>query len=187
MAAPAHRPRVSETPGGAVRLFERNFLPGDTQIAFRTAVLRAAGGYDPAIVGPESFDVLLRAIRRGARVAFGDEAGYRMHAYPGSVSRQIDRQAHALALVLRKHAYDDVRRLYRIAGYDLRIANWALVSLALFRRDPKAALHFLDEASPDSSDRDDVIEPDAFMAASRELAARLSPRHDSAVTRRPES
>jgi len=76
-------------PRGAVRLFERNFLPGDTQVAFRVRTFRDAGGYDPSIAGPESYDVLLRAIRRGARLSFGDEAGYRMHAYPQSLSRNV--------------------------------------------------------------------------------------------------
>lgn len=147
-------------PRGAVRLFERNFLPGDTQVAFRVAAYREAGGYDQAICGPESFDVLLRAIRRGARIACGDAAGYRMHAYPGSISRNVARQTAAIATVLRKHAYKDVRELYLASGYDPRIVSWGLVSMASFRQDPKSALRFLDEASPKHGDPAIVLEPD---------------------------
>ena len=54
-------PAFLRRPGGSVRLFERNLLPGDTQVAFRLSEFREAGGYDPAIGGPESFDLLLRA------------------------------------------------------------------------------------------------------------------------------
>ena len=146
--------------GGALRLFERNFLPGDTQVAFRTHVFRDAGGYDPAIRGPESFDLLLRAIQRGARLAAGDEVGYRMYAYPGSLSRNLDRQRAALMLALRKHQYADVRRMYRDAGYDPRVASWALVMLAQFRGESGQALAFLDDASPRGTDDAKVLEPD---------------------------
>ncbi len=145
---------------GALRLFERNFLPGDTQVAFRTQVFRDAGGYDPAIRGPESYDLLLRAIHRGARLAVGDEVGYRMYAYPGSLSRNLDRQRAALMLALGKHRYEDVRRMYLDAGHDVRVASWALVMLAQFRGEPRAALAFLDDASPRSADAAELLEPD---------------------------
>ena len=153
-------PEFLRGPRSAVRLFERNFLPGDTQVAFRVAAYREAGGYDPAICGPESFDVLLRAVRRGARIGYGSEAGYRMHAYPASVSRNVSRQTAAIAAVLRKHAYKDVRELFLASGYDSRVAAWGLVSMASFRQDPKSALRFLDEASPKPGDPAVVLEPD---------------------------
>ncbi|MGH8021906.1 MAG: glycosyltransferase family 2 protein, partial [Opitutaceae bacterium] len=47
------------------RLFERNHLPGDTQVGFRVAAFRDAGGCDAAAFGAESFDILLRVIARG--------------------------------------------------------------------------------------------------------------------------
>ena len=144
MAAPLFLRR----PGGAVRLFERNFLPGDSQVGLRTSMVRQAGGYDAAIIGPESYDVLLRAIAHGARFGWTDTVGYRMHAYPGSLSRNLTRQREVLTHVLRKHAYNNVLRLYEAAGYDERIANWALVSMALYRGEPDAALLYLDAASP---------------------------------------
>ena len=153
-------PGYLRQPGGPVRLFERNGLPGDTQVAFRTDVFRAAGGYDPDVVGPESYDLLLRAVRGGARLAFGDTAGYRMHAYPGSVSRQLPRQRAALARALGKHRYEDVRALYEDHGYSPRIAAWALVSMALFRGEPARALAFLAAACPDTANPAEVLEPD---------------------------
>jgi len=146
--------------GGSLRLFERNFLPGDTQVAFRVETYRRAGRYDPRIYGPESFDVLLRAVRNGATLGIGDEVGYRMYAYPGSVSRNIGRQRAALAMAVRKHQYEDVRRLYLEAGLAPRIASWALVMMALFREEPAAALRFLDEASPAHADAGEILEPD---------------------------
>jgi glycosyltransferase involved in cell wall biosynthesis len=152
-------PSFLRVPGGAVRLFERNFLPGDTQVAFRVPVFREAGGYDPAIAGPESLDILLRAIRRGATFTFDDEVGYRMYAYPGSLSRDIARQSTAIAAALAKHDYADVRDLYRRSGHSDRVTNWALVSLALFRKDPASALEFLEAASPATADPADVLEP----------------------------
>ena len=142
------------------RLFERNHLPGDTQVAFRTAVFRAAGGYDPAVYGVESFDLLLRAVASGARFHFGPEAGYRMYAYPQSVSRDLARQRAALAAALRKHDYEAVRGLCRAAGEPARVAAWVLVSMALYRGEPDAALTFLDEASPAGVDPGEILEPD---------------------------
>jgi glycosyltransferase involved in cell wall biosynthesis len=141
-------------------LFERNYLPGDTQVAFRTTVFREAGGYDPAVYGVESFDLLLRAMVRGARFRFGCEAGYRMYAYPQSVSRNLARQRGALATALRKHDYDRVKGLILAAGEPARVAAWVLVSMALFREEPEAALRFLDEASPADADPAEILECD---------------------------
>ena len=141
------------------RLFERNHLPGDTQVAFRTSVFRAAGGYDPAVYGVESFDLLLRTVALGARFHFGHEAGYRMYAYPQSVSRNLVRQRAALAGALRKHDYERVRALCREAGESGRVVAWVLVSMALYRGEPAAALAFLDEASPPEADPAEVLEP----------------------------
>lgn len=153
-------PSFLKKPGAAVRLFERNYLPGDTQVAFRPDVFRAAGGYNPAVVGPESFDLLLRAISSGARLWFGDAAGYRMHAYPTSLSRNLARQRDALAVALRVHDDAAVRRLYLSAGYSERMAAWALVMLSQFRHDPLAALRHLDTASPAGADPATILEAD---------------------------
>ena len=142
------------------RLFERNHLPGDTQVGFRVATLRAAGGYDPEVYGVESFDLLLRAIAGGARFSYGDAVGYRMFAYAGSVSRNLERQRAALAVALKKHDYERVRQLCRAAGQPNRVAAWVLVSMALFRGEPNAALRFLDEASPADADPGEILEWD---------------------------
>ncbi len=146
--------------GAWVRLFERNYLPGDTQVAFRTIAYRKAGGYDPAVFGAESFDILLRVLRGGARFSLGEDVGYRMFAYPDSVSRNLKRQRAALAIALRKHSYADVERMYREAGISDKVATWGLVSLALFCNDPEAALLFLERASKASTPTDKVLEPD---------------------------
>jgi glycosyltransferase involved in cell wall biosynthesis len=153
-------PQYLKVPGGAVRLFERNNLPGDSQVAFKTDVYRNAGGFDPAIHGPESFDVMLRAVAHGARLAAGDAVGYRMYAYPGSVSRGLARQRAALARALGKHSYDGIQRLYTAAGYSDRIAAWAVVIVAQFRDDALTALRFLDQACPADADPSDVLEPE---------------------------
>lgn len=142
------------------RLFERNHLPGDSQIGFRVAAFRAAGGYDSGVFGAESFDVLLRAVARGARFSYGDVSGYRMFAYPDSVSRNLVRQRASLAAALKKHKYDDVRRKCLAAGEPARVAGWVLVSMALFRNEPEAALRFLEEASPAEADPDEILERD---------------------------
>jgi glycosyltransferase involved in cell wall biosynthesis len=145
---------------GPLRLFERNLLPGDTQVAFRVETYRRAGGYDPTICGPESFDLLLRALRGGATIGIGSEVGYRMYAYPWSLSRNLGRQRASLAVALRKHEYEDVRRLYLDAGLRPRLAAWALVMMAQFRDEPAAALRYLDEACPEESDPLEILEPD---------------------------
>lgn len=153
-------PHFLRAPGAAVRLFERNFLPGDTQVGFRVATYRAAGGYNPAVCGPESFDLLLRAIGQGARLHCGDAIGYRMYAYPGSLSRDLPRQRAALALALRAHDDERVTRLYQSAGFPARITSWALAMLAQFRGDLHTALRHVDTACPPGSDPLEVLEPE---------------------------
>ena len=143
-----------------VRLFERNYLPGDTQVGFRTQVFRDAGGYDPHVFGPESYDLLLRSIAKGARFSYLRENGYRMYAYPGSVSRDLPRIRSATALALRKHAYEKVRNLCLSAGYSPRVAAWVLVSMATFREEFDSALAFLEQASPVDADPLSILEPD---------------------------
>jgi glycosyltransferase involved in cell wall biosynthesis len=164
-ATGAHLRRLTAPPflrgaHGAVRLFERNFLPGDSPVGFRVDVFRDAGGYDAAIYGPESYDLLLRTIARGARFSWSDEVGYRIYAYADSVSRNLARQRAALAAALRKHGYESVRALYLRAGYPPRVAAWALVSMALFRSEPDQVLRFVDEASSASSNPSEVLEPE---------------------------
>ncbi|MFN7914076.1 MAG: glycosyltransferase family 2 protein [Vicinamibacterales bacterium] len=153
-------PSFLQTPRGAVRLFERNWLPGDSPVGFRVSAFREAGGYDAGVYGPESYDLLLRAIARGARFSWRNTVGYRIFAYPDSVSRHMARQRAAVATALRKHRYEAVLKLYLDAGYAPRLAMWALVSMALFRQEPAAALTCLNVASPESGDPDLVLEPE---------------------------
>jgi glycosyltransferase involved in cell wall biosynthesis len=150
---------ISE-PNGQFRLFERNYLPGDTQVGFRVETFRTAGGYDPTIFGPESYDLLLRAIADGATFLHLPESGYRMYAYPKSVSRNLPGIRAATATSLRKHNYDDVRRLCLDAGYPQRIISWILVAMATFREEYEIALEFLEQASPAESDSLAVLDPD---------------------------
>lgn len=153
-------PAFLQRPGGALRLFERNWLPGDSPVGFRTETFRRAGGYDPAVFGPESYDLLLRALMQDARFGWSAEVGYRIYAYPGSVSRQVERQRAAVATALKKHEYEAVRQRLVAAGYSGRIAAWSLVSMALFRREYGAALQFIDEASPADANPLEVLEAD---------------------------
>jgi glycosyltransferase involved in cell wall biosynthesis len=145
---------------GQFRLFERNYLPGDTQVGFRVETFRAAGGYDPQIFGPESYDLLLRAIANGATFFHLQESGYRMYAYPKSVSRDLQRIRSATANALRKHTYEDVCRMCRAAGYRPGVTAWMLVSMAIFREEFHSALEFLEDTSPTESNSLAIIEPD---------------------------
>ena len=153
-------PQFLQWRGGALRLFERNWLPGDSPVGFRTEVFRKAGGYDPAVYGPESYDLLLRALMQGARFGWSPEVGYRIYAYPGSVSRNVERQRKAVATALKKHDYEDVRQRMQAAGYSPRVAAWSLVSMALFRQEFGPALRFIDEASPVDANPLEVLEAD---------------------------
>lgn len=142
-----------------VRLFERMYLPGPGVIAARTAVARAIG-YDPALHGGEDTDFLLRGLARGARVRLQEEAGYRLYAYPASLSRDRDRQRRMYRQALRKHAYGDVEVLYDAAGVRREITVWALVSIAMFREDHASALTFVDRAERLCAAPDAILEPD---------------------------
>lgn len=145
---------------GQFRLFERNYLPGDTQVGFRVETFRSAGGYDPDIFGPESYDLLLRAIANGAAFFHLQESGYRMYAYPKSVSRNLPGIRSATAKSLRKHTYENVCSLCQTAGYPTRTITWMLVSMAIFRKEFDTALEFLEKASPVDSDPLEIVDPD---------------------------
>ena len=153
-------PAFLRAPGGSVRLFERNWLPGDSQVGFRTSTFREAGGYDPAVYGAESYDLLLRALSRGASFSWSEAVGYRMFAYPGSVSRNIPRQRAAVARALRGHDHDTIRHLYMRAGHNPRVTAWALACVALHRDEPAAALRFVEEGSPPDANPSEILEPD---------------------------
>jgi glycosyltransferase involved in cell wall biosynthesis len=140
------------------RLFERNYLPGAGVIGFCADFAKRIG-YDPLLHGPEDIDFILRAVKAGARICLLESIGYRLYAYPQSISRQIDNQRRMYRNLLRKHSYEDVRILYTQAGHDARIAAWGLVSMALFREDYARALDFLTKAQELMENPGEVLEP----------------------------
>ncbi len=166
-----------------MQLFERNYLPGDTQVGFRVSTFRAAGGYDKNIFGPESFDLLLRSLMKDARFAFCAEVGYRMYAYPESVSRDLSTQRQALRNALLKYDLDTVARKSREAGYSPSSIRWTLVSMAMFREEWELALDLVGQC--DDSDQSNGVLPlcprpgawgKAFFRGTAYLMLR---RHDS--------
>ena len=82
-------------------LLVRNRFVTSTIVA-RVDVLRAAGRFDPALQGPEDYDLWLRAARR-APVANLDVplSGYR-EATPGSLSKNADRMEAGMRAILAK-------------------------------------------------------------------------------------
>jgi tetratricopeptide (TPR) repeat protein len=102
----------------------------------------------------------LRAIANGATFFHLQESGYRMYAYPESVSRNLQRIRSATANALRKHTYEDVCRMCRAAGYRPGVTAWMLVSMAIFREEFHSALEFLEDTSPTESNSLAIIEPD---------------------------
>jgi glycosyltransferase involved in cell wall biosynthesis len=143
-----------------VREFERNYLPGDGVAAFRTRSL-ARLGYDAVI--SSDMDVILRAIVAGYRFSLLDEIGYRIHAYPRSLSRFGTELRRTYQSALLKHSYERVRQLYLQAPYNPRITAWGLVSMALFRQEYEPALSFVGEAAGLMTDPAEIIEPDGPM------------------------
>lgn len=131
-------PPFLQGPGGWVRLFERNYLPGPGVIGFRPEALRRVG-YDAGQHGPEDTDILLRALDAGARLVLEPVPGYRIHAHPSSLSRDLTNQQAMYRALLRKHDPDHVRDLYVAHGWSERVAQWALHSMALFVGDLTAA------------------------------------------------
>ncbi len=141
------------------RLFERNYLPAPGAIGFRTDFAKRIG-YDPELNGAEDYDFLLRAVAANARFCFLESGGYRLYAYPQSLSRKIENQWQMTGIALSKHAYQDVRNLYNQAAYDERLASWGLVSMAMYRNDYHAALEFIAQAEQLIVDPAAVLEPD---------------------------
>jgi glycosyltransferase involved in cell wall biosynthesis len=140
------------------RLFERNYLQGLGCLGFRTEFARNIG-YDLELHGAEDVDFALRSVAAGARFGFLDEPGYRLYAYPSSMSRRRENQLEMNRFCLLKHDYDSVHRFFQQAGYDARITAWALASMALFRREFDKALEFVAEAESLMIDPGEVLEP----------------------------
>lgn len=147
------------------RLFERNYLPGIGVLGFRTCLAREVG-YDSSLHGCEDGDFALRAVANGARFCLLDDVGYRLYAYPGSLSRRMANQRQMYRLALLKHDYEVVRELYRRAGLSERIAAWGLVSMALFREEYDWAWEFLREAGSLVKDSGEILEPSGPCIAS---------------------
>ena len=142
----------------ATRLFERNYLQGPGCLAFRTDFARTIG-YDPELHGSEDMDFALRAVAAEAKFSFLDEPGYRLYAYPSSMSRRRQNQLEMYRRCLLKHDYDSVNRFFQKACYDSHITTWALASMALFRREFERVLQFVAEAESLMTDPDEILEP----------------------------
>jgi hypothetical protein len=140
------------------RLFERNYLQGVGCHGFRTEFSRRIA-FDPNLHGAEDMDFMLRAVAAGARFCLIDEPGYRLFAYPSSLSRRRENQLDMYRACLMKHEYDSVRSLFQKAGHDARITSWGLASMALFRREFERALEFVSLAESMVVDADEVLEP----------------------------
>jgi hypothetical protein len=154
-------PAFLQRPGGWVRLFERNYLPGPGVVGFRTQTLLATG-YDPAQHGPEDTDALLRALDAGARLDFEPTPGYRIHALPASLSRDLSNQRAMYRALLAKHDPAHVHARYLEAGWPERVAWWARHSMAVFKDDLDDADRCLGILADlrDGVGPDDVAEPD---------------------------
>ncbi len=141
------------------RLFERNYLQGVGFIAFKTEFARSIG-YDTLLHGAEDMDFVLRSVAAGARICLVDEPGYRMYAYPSSLSRQRKQQLIMYRQCLLKHEYEFVRHLFQKAGYDERVTIWGLTSMALFRWEYEIAGQFVERAESWVGDPEEILEPD---------------------------
>jgi tetratricopeptide (TPR) repeat protein len=98
-------------------------------------------------------------VARGARFCLVDHPGYRVYAYPSSMSRQRENQSEMYRRCLLKHRYESVRELLKAAGHNDRISAWALASMALFRREPVQALEFIGAAESLITNADEILEP----------------------------
>jgi glycosyltransferase involved in cell wall biosynthesis len=139
-------PAFMHEPGAAVRLFERSYLPTLGVFGFRSDAMQGLG-YDLTLHGGEDLDIALRAVAGGYRFAFVGTAGYRIHTSAESLSRNASNQRAMCQTALAKHSEEDVLALYSAAGFNSRIARWALVSIAVFREDYRRALELVDEGA----------------------------------------
>lgn len=149
---------IRRDPAG-VRLLERNYLPGIGVVAFRSARGQSLG-YDTRLNGSEDVDFVLRAVAGGARFAFIDVPGYRIWPRPDSLSRNRANQRAMYRRCLLKHSFSRIRALYLAAGYDERVALWALVSVATFREEYPVALDFVARLHTTLPDPQVILEPD---------------------------
>lgn len=181
------------------RLFERNYLPCDTQVGLRVQNFRDAGGYDCTMTRAESFDMILRVIAKtNPRFCYSDKPGYKMYAYPNSLSRNIAAQRTMLTTVLKKHSYEDIFTLLCANGYNDRVARWILVSMALYREEPEVALQLIEKACPENADTNEILEPDGpfpyyegwrrnFAKGTCLLLANAAPQQASALLKTAET
>jgi hypothetical protein len=144
---------------GTARLFERNYLPAPGGIAMRIDALRRLG-YDATLHGAEDVDLLLRSIAVGMRLELLPDVGYRVHASPATLSRDLPNQRTMYRRALGKHRYPDVEALLHRRGASPRQIAWTLVSLAAYRGDWPAATSALGRARALVTDPWEVLEAD---------------------------
>ncbi|MCH6255240.1 glycosyltransferase [Puniceicoccaceae bacterium K14] len=135
-------PDFMSEPGYAVRLFERNWVPSPAWPLVKTEFAKRIG-YDESLPTADDIDFMLRSVVHGARLGFVESVGYKQFAYPSSLSRDLSHQRNWLAHVLRKFDYKEIKRLYSRTGFDSLETVWALVTVALFRREAEGALDFM--------------------------------------------
>jgi tetratricopeptide (TPR) repeat protein len=152
-------PAFMHAPGAAVRLFERSYLPTLGVFGFRSDAMKRLG-YDVTLHGGEDLDVALRAVAGGYRFAFVAASGYRIRTSAESLSRHASNQRAMCRAGLAKHSDEDVLALYAAAGFNFRIARWALVSMAVFREDYRGALELVDEGARLCEDEAEILEPE---------------------------
>jgi len=141
------------------RLFERNHLPAIGPLACRVGKVRRVG-YDAHMHAAEDLDLVLRAVVAGAEASLLADTGYRIHAYPSSLSRQTHSQRGMTRYGLLKHPYSVVESLYRRAGLGWHTTLWGLVWMAVFREDWPIALEWLDVLEERCVATEVVMEPD---------------------------
>ncbi|MGB5495447.1 MAG: glycosyltransferase, partial [Sedimenticolaceae bacterium] len=149
-ARPLPMPDFMLRKNGAVRLFERNWLPGPAWPLLRTDFARDIG-YDPLLPAADDLDFNLRACVRQGRLGFCEMLGYRQFAYPDSLSRDLTHQRYWVGEVLRRHSYERVRSLWRAAKFSDAVSEWGLISMAIFREDfafAASRLNVLDAIKP---------------------------------------
>lgn len=148
-------PPALASPHDLVRCFGRNLLPAPGVPAFRTDFARSVG-YDPELHGAEDYDFLLQALRREARISLVRVPLYRVHAYPSSLSRNLQQQRNMCARALAKHDPRQVEARLERSGLKPAERWWVMVEFFTFRGQWQNALETLDrlETSTPSSEDD---------------------------------
>src|SRR5690606_27993510 len=127
--------RVNKPDFNLRKLAKRNQLFTTSQVLLRKDVLEALGGFHEDAGSAVDWDLWIRLLKHGERIAFIDRylMGYRMHGENDSndYDKMLRGELHIVEKTLQEVGRSDTNRSYTYMQYSSRAGDWSTLKKAL--------------------------------------------------------